>query len=600
MVNDKHYAWLMKGVQVWNEWRDNNPEIIPDLSEAELSEADLSGADLDRANLRDADLSEASLKDASLRDADLHRAYLYNAYLDGANLIGANLGMAHLSGVNLIGFDFSEADLSGANLIETDLSFANLIGADLSGADLSGADLSGANLSGANLSGANLSGANLSLANFSRANLSLAVLSDVDISGANLNKIDLEESNRYGLEFSRPNLSGANLGEVFLVNANIKYANLSSLDFSSADFTDADVSYSNLSEANLSGAKLVRTQALRTNFTAANFTGACLEDWHINSHTKLDSINCQYVYWKSDKQERRPSSGEFSPGEFNKLFQKALETVDLIFADGIDWQAFLTSFQKLQVECGGEELFIQAIENKNDGAFVIRVNVPCDANKAEIENYLKREYDLALVAVEEKYKFHLQAKDEQIAIYRQQNTDLTEIVKSMAKRPIQNIIEVTGTMTNNQGGLSVGGSVNSNLNNVQGDNNKVVQGDTTVTGDRNINTGGGNYNERIERDYIQGNYYAAGQPQSLAQAAAEIQQLLKQLEQTYPSTTTSQQMVVAAEAINRIESNPTLKIRVINAVKEGGLAAFEKAIDNPAGAFIVGAIKGWQEVETKD
>ncbi|MHC5831784.1 MAG: hypothetical protein ACYT04_91390, partial [Nostoc sp.] len=55
--------------------------------------------------------------------------------------------------------------------------------------------------------------------------------------------------------------------------------------------------------------------------------------------------------------------------------------------------------------------------------------------------------------------------------------------------------------------------------------------------------------------------------------------------------TTSQQMVVAAEAINHIESNPLLKERVINAVKSGGLAAFEKAIDNPAGAFIVGAIK---------
>nr|WP_292871326.1 pentapeptide repeat-containing protein [Nostoc sp. LPT] len=361
----------------------------------------------------------------------------------------------------------------------------------------------------------------------------------------------------------------------------------------------------NLRKANVAGAdfretNLTRVQALGTDFTGAKFTGACLEDWNINADTKLNNIDCQYVYMKSGNQERRPSIGEFAPGEFTKLFQKALETVDLIFRNGIDWQAFLTSFQKLQVECGGEELFIQAIENKNDGALIIRVNVPCDAKKAEIENYLKREYDLALVAVEEKYKFHLQAKDEQIAIYRQQSTDLTEIVKSMAKRPIQNIIEVTGTMTNNQGGLSVGGSVDGNFNNVQGDNNKVVQGDTTVIGDRNINTGGGNYNERIERDYIQGNYYAAGQPQSLAQAAAEIQQLLKQLEQTYPTTNTSQQMVVAAEAIKQIESNPSLKKRAINAVKEGGLAAFEKAIDNPAGAFIVGAIKGWQELEAKD
>ncbi|RCJ20525.1 hypothetical protein A6770_31415 [Nostoc minutum NIES-26] len=114
---------------------------------------------------------------------------------------------------------------------------------------------------------------------------------------------------------------------------------------------------------------------------------------------------------------------------------------------------------------------------------------------------------------------------------------------------------------------------------------------------RNINTGGGNYNERIQGDYFQGNYYAAGQPQSLAEAAAEIQLLLKQLEQTYPTTTPLQKEIIAAEAIKRIKTKPLLKERIINAVKEGGLAAFEKAIDNPAGAFIVNYIKGWHEVE---
>jgi len=93
--------------------------------------------------------------------------------------------------------------------------------------------------------------------------------------------------------------------------------------------------------------------------------------------------------------------------------------------------------------------------------------------------------------------------------------------------------------------------------------------------------------------------YKDEQKQNLAQTAGEIQQLLKVLEKSYPTTTTSQQMVVAAEAIKHIESNPSLKKRAINAAKEGGLAAFEKAIDNPAGAFIVGAIKGWQEVETE-
>jgi hypothetical protein len=74
--------------------------------------------------------------------------------------------------------------------------------------------------------------------------------------------------------------------------------------------------------------------------------------------------------------------------------------------------------------------------------------------------------------------------------------------------------------------------------------------------DRTINTGGGNYNERIEGNYVQGNYYAAAEKQNLAEAAAEIQALLEQLDKTYPSNTTTGKMALATEAIARIESNP--------------------------------------------
>lgn len=110
-----------------------------------------------------------------------------------------------------------------------------------------------------------------------------------------------------------------------------------------------------------------------------------------------------------------------------------------------------------------------------------------------------------------------------------------------------------------------------------------------------VNTGGGNFNRHIQGSYIEGNYYAAGKPQSLVQAASEIQALLKQLETSYPSDTPERDKVVAKEVVKHLESNPTMKQKVINAVKEGSLAAFEKAIDNPDGAFITAAIKGWQE-----
>jgi len=87
--------------------------------------------------------------------------------------------------------------------------------------------------------------------------------------------------------------------------------------------------------------------------------------------------------------------------------------------------------------------------------------------------------------------------------------------------------------------------------------------------------------------------------QNLAEAVAEIRQLLEQLSQTYPTHTTAQKMVVAAQVIGHIESDPSWKQRAINALKEGGQTAFKKAIDNLAGRFIVEAIKHWQEAEVQ-
>lgn len=135
-----------------------------------------------------------------------------------------------------------------------------------------------------------------------------------------------------------------------------------------------------------------------------------------------------------------------------------------------------------------------------------------------------------------------------------------------------------------------------------------------MTENRNIHMGeGSKYNEKIEGDYyeqsgnfgighmsggeIKGNAKVAGvinegEKQDLAEAAAEIQALLKQLEQTYPTNTTTEQMVAATKAIEQIESNPTFKQKAIAAFKQGSLNVIET---HPIGTFVVGAIKGWKE-----
>jgi uncharacterized protein YjbI with pentapeptide repeats len=132
MANEEHVGILEYRVDVWNEWREENPDTRPDLDGAELY-----GADLDGANLRGADLNGAHLSGAGLFEADLT-----GANLASADLFEADLSQAYLNGANLREADLLRADLTNANLSQADLSRANLIWANLNGADLSGANLS--------------------------------------------------------------------------------------------------------------------------------------------------------------------------------------------------------------------------------------------------------------------------------------------------------------------------------------------------------------------------------------------------------------------------------------------------------------------------
>ena len=86
MANDEHVAMLKKDVAAWNEWRDENQSLWPDLIQANLHGADLVEANLYRANLTEANLTEANLT----------KAILIGANLTGAKLSGADLSRAYL------------------------------------------------------------------------------------------------------------------------------------------------------------------------------------------------------------------------------------------------------------------------------------------------------------------------------------------------------------------------------------------------------------------------------------------------------------------------------------------------------------------------
>jgi Pentapeptide repeats (8 copies) len=157
MALEEHLQIIRQGVGVWNEWRRNNFESIPDLSEALIVDAHLNGADLSRANLRKAHLREAHLRKVDLSGADLFEAKLTRARLGEALIVEANL-----SGTDLRWADLGGASLRWANLSKADLRWANLGGTDLYSADLSEANLSEAHLECPLLIRTDLRGASLS------------------------------------------------------------------------------------------------------------------------------------------------------------------------------------------------------------------------------------------------------------------------------------------------------------------------------------------------------------------------------------------------------------------------------------------------------
>ena len=145
MANKEHLKVLKQGLVVWNNWREENPKIKPNLSYAnpglayfvdvnsrmELKVEDFHGADFSGTNL-----NGTTLVSAKLSGADFHEAKLIGTNLSAADLSGTNFRGADLTGANLVGANLSGADFRQANFLQTNLIMAHLSKADLSEARL--------------------------------------------------------------------------------------------------------------------------------------------------------------------------------------------------------------------------------------------------------------------------------------------------------------------------------------------------------------------------------------------------------------------------------------------------------------------------------
>jgi uncharacterized protein YjbI with pentapeptide repeats len=202
MANPEHLRILKQGVEVWNQWKKDNPDIQPNLGSSGVS----ASLYLTREEL--IELLQGNVvfekNEANLSQLDLFR--LYNRNIVTPDLSGMNLNEASLSHAY-----FLEAKLRKVNLSKASLSFADLSRVDLSYSNLTHAWINNACLEGANLRSTNLKDAELYYADLTEASLSRAILNGAKLHNAHFNSTRLKNTNFSGAVIGRTSFSNVDL-----------------------------------------------------------------------------------------------------------------------------------------------------------------------------------------------------------------------------------------------------------------------------------------------------------------------------------------------------------------------------------------------------
>ncbi len=436
-----------------------------------------------------------------------------------------------------------------------------------------------------------------------------ADLTDANFSGSKLKSIDLRKATLtrvrwYGakmLDRVRPGTTYLQTSQVrqWLIGKGVdknfdgqklQGVNFQGADLSDASFIDTNLSEADLQDADLSRAKLVQTQLDRTDFTGAILTGAFIEDWGITTHTKLDGVRCEYIYMRlptDDDPEpcRKPDNREevFEDGDFGDFIKPIFDTLDLYHNQGVDPRAIAISWKELTEKNSDARLQFASMEVKGQDNLLLRLKADPKADLSQLNAEYFETYNQIKALAEADSQKLLEEKDNRIQ-------QLENMVNTALNRPA-----LYAETYNHQGDLEMAGEK------------------------RDIEINNGNYNENIKGNYYEqsGNFgighmsggeikdgaKVAGiineaENQNLASAAQEIQQLLEQLAATNPTTTSREKMIVVGEAVDRIENNPTLKSKVINALKSGGTEAFKEAVNHPLVNILVATIEGWQDADS--
>jgi hypothetical protein len=265
---------------------------------------------------------------------------------------------------------------------------------------------------------------------------------------------------------------------------------------------------------------------------------------------------------------RKPDNWKetFEDGDFADFIKPIVDTLDLYHSQDVDPRAIAITFKQLAENYPDAELEIVAMEKRGQDKFLLRAATAPDADRSALSAEYFATYN-QIKALAEQQKILLAEKDTRIR-------SLENMVETALQRPsfyAQTYQNYGDTMSDRKINIDQSGA--------------------------SIGVG---YSEKVEAEQVGGTIhnYAPEQKQTLAEAAAEIQQLLKQLEETYPTATVAEkQSALAVTLQQEIKQNPTFKARLRNALKAGGIEAL-KVLFAPIGIPIE-MVRGWIEPEAE-
>jgi len=245
----------------------------------------------------------------------------------------------------------------------------------------------GTDFQGVDLTGAKFVNARLQVADFTNANCDLIDWQGAEFYLGKLPKNIEDDKVRYlccNPDKGRgKNYTSSDFRKTYLQNADLVDAILRNANFNGADLRGAKLTNANLSNS----------QALGTDFSGATLTGARIFNWGINPETKFENVICTHIYIDEAGMERKPASGEFKEGDFAILVTKFTKTLDFLFKNGIQPQAFDQALQEMLDHYGEFGIQLQSVESVGDGDRLVRFEVQDpDADKGKIHADFENKY----------------------------------------------------------------------------------------------------------------------------------------------------------------------------------------------------------------